>query len=119
MVICDAPPELNLRGFSHERRINMDENKESTEVILEKAKIEKYLDGISPSDIIKRNSYEAFIWLVRGCFDNLSLSIKEDKRTSCDFVLMTRAGGLFILEGYIKFAGVNGMEKMRISHVFR
>ena len=59
------------------------------------------------------------MWLVRGCFDNLSLWIKEDKRTSCDFVLMTRAGGLFILEGYIKFMNVNGEEKIRISHVFR
>ena len=97
----------------------MDGNIESTEMILERSKIEKYLDNISPADIIKRNSYEAFVWLVRGCFDNLSLYIKEDKRTSCDFVLMTRAGGLFILEGYIKFTGVNGMEKMRISHVFK
>lgn len=92
---------------------------ESVEATLEKAKIDKYLDNISPSDIIKRNSYEAFIWLVRGCFDNLSLWIKEDKRTSCDFVLMTRAGGLFVLEGYIKFMNVNGEEKIRISHVFR
>lgn len=85
----------------------------SEEGILEKVKIDKFLETLTPGTLCKYDCYEAFKMVVRGIMASLSEYYRNDPKTSMDFVLMVRALGFQVM-GYVDLYTSKGLERIQV-----
>lgn len=90
----------------------------SEEGILEKVKIDKFLETLTPGTICKYDCFGAFKMVARGIMSSLSEYYRNDPKTLMDVVLMVRAIGFEIL-GYVDLYTSKGLERIQIRCMIR